>query len=91
MNKYKVGDLVALPKRIKHLGIAKVVMWIGRQWRSMMMKFNVGSRVELPAEKYPNVQGIVIFLDEKQEQYLVRFNGTQQLYFTEDELRPWDK
>ncbi|MCW0953714.1 hypothetical protein OIT44_06580 [Weissella ceti] len=91
MEKYKVGDLVALPNRIKHLGIAKVIMWIGKQGGRIMMKFKVGSQVELPEEKYPNVQGIVIFLDEKNDKYLVRFNGTQQLYFTENELRSWDQ
>ena len=53
------------------------------------MEFKVGEVVSLPENKYPGVVGTVI-TDSKQG-VLVRFNGTQQLYFNEDELKLYNK
>jgi len=90
MKKYEVGDLVGLPERIKFSAIAKIGMWIVERGRRIMAMFKVGTQVALPITKYPNVPGIVIQFDEKKDKYLVRFNGTQQDYFSEDELSPWE-
>lgn len=53
------------------------------------MKFRIGEVVTLPETKYPGVVGTVIA--ENGEGILVRFNGTQQLYFEENELHLYKK
>lgn len=49
-----------------------------------MRELRVGDTVLLPDTKYPGVVGVIIQVTE--DKYLVNFNGTQQLYFSADEL-----
>ncbi len=53
------------------------------------MDFKIGETVLLPESKYQGVVGIVIA--KNKSGILVRFNGTQQLYFNEDELQVYKK
>lgn len=50
-----------------------------------MRKLQVGDTVLLPDTKYPGVVGVVLQVTE--DKCLVNFNGTQQLYFSIDELK----
>ncbi|MFQ6324177.1 hypothetical protein [Lactococcus garvieae] len=54
-----------------------------------MNKFKIGDVVLLPKESYKGIVGTIIQINK--EKYLVRFNGTQQLYFQEEELAPYKK
>lgn len=56
-----------------------------------MKEFNIGDLVHLPEEQYSNIAGTVIYFNKKTNQYLVRFNGSQQLYFSSEQLSIWDK
>lgn len=91
MQKYKVGETVELPSYIKFDLLSRAALIVLKCGRIIMNKFKVGSQVELPKEMHPGVPGTVIMVDEKKEKYLVRFNGVQQQYFTEDQLKIWDK
>ena len=53
------------------------------------MEYKIGEVVNLPKSKYPGVVGTIIA--ENKQGILVRFNGTQQLYFNEDELQAYKK
>ncbi|KIO95755.1 hypothetical protein [Levilactobacillus brevis] len=53
-----------------------------------MQSFKVGDVVTILATK---VIGTVIYFNEKDNKYLVRFNGTQQLYYADTELVPYSK
>ncbi|QSE76301.1 hypothetical protein JW886_07470 [Lactococcus taiwanensis] len=53
------------------------------------MEFKIGEAVYLPESKYPGVVGTVIA--ENKKGILVSFNGTQQLYFEENELQSYKK
>lgn len=52
-----------------------------------MKNLIVGDTVLLPESKYPGVVGIIIQITG--ENCLVNFNGTQQLYFSIHELKPY--
>lgn len=91
MRKFTVGNMVELPQEIKFDFLSRFVLMFPKIWRFIMNKFKTGETVKLPSEMYPNVPGTVISYNEKKEQYLVRFNGVQQLYFSEDQLKLWDK
>lgn len=52
-------------------------------------KFKIGSVVLLPDSKYPNVVGTVIAINRNGN--LVQFNGTQQLYFSDNELSAYNR
>ena len=49
------------------------------------MKYKIGQLVSLPETRYKGVVGTVI--DENKVGILVRFNGIQELYFKEKELK----
>ena len=53
------------------------------------MEFKIGEAVYLPEAKYTGVVGTVIA--ENKKGILVSFNGTQQLYFEENELQSYKK
>jgi len=53
-----------------------------------MQSFKVGDVVTILATK---IIGTVIYFNEKDNKYLVRFNGTQQLYYADTELVPYSK
>lgn len=52
-----------------------------------MKKFKVGDLVTLPNKMYHGMYGRVWEVNEKI--VLVRFNGVQQRYFFNDELKPY--
>ncbi len=53
------------------------------------MEFKVGAIVLLHESNYQGLVGAVIA--KNKSGILVRFNGTQQLYFNEDELQAYEK
>ena len=91
MKKYKIGAVVSLPSGVGLSIVVKLVFLLIRKGRIIMTKFKTGENVALPESKYPGVPGVVISYNNKTEKYLVRFNGIQQMYFSEDELTVWDK
>ena len=55
-----------------------------------MEKFKIGDMVYANYGTLPLV-GAVVHLDAKQQKYLVRFSAVQQMYYSEDELTPYEK
>ncbi|WP_171014922.1 hypothetical protein [Culicoidibacter larvae] len=53
-----------------------------------MSKYKIGDMVTVYFGEIPMI-GTVVFLDEEQQKYLVRFNPQQQMYYSEDELQPY--
>ncbi|WP_189241379.1 hypothetical protein [Lactococcus lactis] len=53
------------------------------------MKYKIGQLVRLPETKYVGVVGTVIA--ENKVGILVRFDGIQELYFKEEELKAYKK
>ncbi|WP_180350333.1 hypothetical protein [Lactococcus lactis] len=53
------------------------------------MKYKIGQLVSLPETRYKEVVGTVIA--ENKVGILVRFNGIQELYFKEKELKAYKK
>ena len=53
------------------------------------MKYKIGQLVGLPETRYKGVVGTVIA--ENKVGILVRFNGIQELYFKEEELKAYKK
>ncbi|MDT2827719.1 hypothetical protein P7H59_04525 [Enterococcus viikkiensis] len=56
-----------------------------------MEKFELGESVTVTTGPFKGIFGIIVFYDTKQEKYLVRFTGQQQLYFSPDEIILWSK
>ncbi|WP_018157054.1 hypothetical protein [Demetria terragena] len=54
-----------------------------------MQKFKVGDGVTVTEGPMKGLYATVVWFYDKKEQYLVRFSGTQQVYFTEDQIVPW--
>ncbi|WP_265455568.1 hypothetical protein [Enterococcus sp. HY326] len=54
-----------------------------------MKQFKIGDGVTPLDGPFKGIYGVVVFYDEK-EQVLVRFTGSQQLYFAEMDLRLWE-
>ncbi|MDO1605936.1 hypothetical protein Q2T76_07785 [Lactobacillus sp. YT155] len=52
------------------------------------MKFNIGDTVRVIKM---NWAGTVIYFDKKTEKYLVRVNGVEQFYYSDDEIELWKK
>lgn len=53
------------------------------------MKYKIGQLVSLPETRYKGIIGTVIA--ENKVSTLVRFNGIQELYFKEEELKAYKK
>lgn len=53
-----------------------------------MKKFKIGDMVTVYFGKIPMI-GAVVYLDEKELKYLVRFNQSQQMYYSEEELQAY--
>lgn len=53
------------------------------------MKYKIGQLVSLPETRYKGVVGTVTA--ENKVGILVRFNGIQELYFKEEELKAYKK
>ncbi|MGO1560912.1 hypothetical protein CZ771_02860 [Actinomycetales bacterium JB111] len=54
-----------------------------------MNTFSIGDGVTTTDGPMKGQYGTVVYLDEKEQKYLVRFAGTQQMYYPEDEIVAW--
>ena len=54
-----------------------------------MEKFKIGDMVETTEGSMQHIPGTVVYLDQENEKYLVRFGGSQQMYYAEDEIVSW--
>ncbi|WP_173425496.1 hypothetical protein [Lactiplantibacillus herbarum] len=54
----------------------------------MLDQYKIGELVYATYGTLPLV-GTIVQIDSKHQKYLVRFSGVQQLYYTEDELKPY--
>jgi transcription antitermination factor NusG len=55
------------------------------------LKFKIGDGVTVTTGALKDIYGTVVFYDEKTDQYLVRFTGSQQMFFSEADIVYWDK
>lgn len=56
-----------------------------------MGKFKIGNSVTVTEGSMKGIFAIVVFLDEKQQKYLIRFSGNQQMYYEENQITLWGK
>lgn len=54
-----------------------------------MRKYNVGDGVRVTDGPMQGIYGVVVWFYEKQDKYLVRFSGLQQMYYDEEQILPW--
>lgn len=54
------------------------------------LKFKIGDGVTVTTGPMKEMYGTVIYYDTKMK-YLIRFTGTQQMFFAEEEIKLWDK
>lgn len=54
-----------------------------------METYSIGDGVRTTDGPMKHQYGTVVFFREDDGTYLVRFGGSQQLYFRADELEPW--
>lgn len=54
-----------------------------------MERFKVGDMVGTTEGSMQHIPGTVVYFDQENEKYLVRFGGSQQMYYAEDEIVPW--
>ncbi|MNN24158.1 hypothetical protein D3C81_1375780 [compost metagenome] len=55
-----------------------------------MKKFKIGDGVTVTEGPMKGIYGVIVYLYEKKEQYLIRFTGNQQIYYTEDQIKFWE-
>ncbi|SEI91245.1 hypothetical protein SAMN04487995_2518 [Dyadobacter koreensis] len=53
------------------------------------LKFRIGDGVSVITGPLKGIYGTVIFFDEETSKYLIRFTGSQQIYFSEGEIIFW--
>ena len=56
-----------------------------------MDSFKLGEGVTATSGPFKGIYGVIVFYDEKQEKYLVRFTGQQQLYYPANEIILWSE
>lgn len=56
-----------------------------------MDPFKLGEGVTATSGPFKGIYGVIVFYDEKQEKYLVRFTGQQQLYYPANEIILWSE
>jgi hypothetical protein len=54
-----------------------------------MSSFSIGDGVRAKDGPMQHLYGTVVHFREDDDTILVRFGGSQQLYFGEDEIEPW--
>ena len=54
-----------------------------------MSSFSIGDGVRATDGPMQHQYGTVVYFREDDGTILVRFGGSQQLYFREDEIEPW--
>lgn len=55
------------------------------------LKFKIGDGVSVTTGPFKGMYGTIVFFDEETSKYLIRFTGTQQIYFSEAEIVFWEK
>lgn len=61
-----------------------------RKIKTKDLKFNLGDGVTVTTGPMKGMYGVIIYHDKKMK-YLIRFTGTQQMFFDEDEIKLWDQ
>lgn len=56
-----------------------------------MQKFKIGDGVSVISGPMKGLYGVIVYFYEEKGEYLVRFTGQQQLYYTEDQIQLWEK
>lgn len=56
-----------------------------------MEKYTIGDGVRAKNGPMTHQYGTVVYLREDDGTYLVRFGGSQQMYFRADELERWEQ
>ncbi|MGO2638230.1 MAG: hypothetical protein ACTH9D_04295 [Enterococcus viikkiensis] len=56
-----------------------------------MDAFKLGEGVTVTTGPLQGIYGVIVFYDQQQKRYLVRFTGQQQLYFSLEEIILWSK
>lgn len=59
--------------------------------RKVLDAFKLGEGVTVTTGPLQGIYGIIVFYDQQQKRYLVRFTGQQQLYFSPEEIILWSK
>ncbi len=54
-----------------------------------MSDFAIGDGVTVTEGPMKGLYGVVVYFYEKEHQYLVRFGGSQQLYYDPAQIVPW--
>ena len=54
-----------------------------------MSNYSIGDGVRAKSGPMQHQYGTVVYFKEDDGTILVRFGGSQQLYFREDEIEPW--
>lgn len=52
-------------------------------------RFRPGDGVRVTDGPLAGIYGTIIMFDDRQQKYLVRFTGQQQLFYPEDVIVPW--
>ncbi|MBM7710488.1 hypothetical protein [Enterococcus xiangfangensis] len=56
-----------------------------------MEQFKLGESVTVTNGPFKDIYGVIVFYDKRQEKYLIRFSGQQQLYYSVDEIILWSE
>lgn len=54
-----------------------------------MDRFSIGQAVTVAEGPMKGLYGIVIYLYEDEQKYLVRFSGSAQMYYYENQIVEW--
>lgn len=55
-----------------------------------MTTYNIGDGVRVKDGPMQHLHGVVVYFREDDHTYLVRFGASQQMYYREDEIQPWE-
>ena len=55
-----------------------------------MTSFEIGDGVRVTVGPLQHQYGVVVYFREDDGTYLVRFGGTQQMYYAPGEIEPWE-
>lgn len=57
----------------------------------LVEQFKLGESVTVINSPFKGIYGVIVFYDKRQEKYLIRFSGQQQLYYSADEIILWSE
>lgn len=69
----------------------KIKQYLMEKRTQKELKFKIGDGVSVTTGPLKGMYGTIIYYDEKPAKYLIRFTGTQQIYFSESEIIFWEK